>query len=144
MNFDSKYRSRLYANRKFQVRLNVCCFHCAHTSIQTSLRSKHYTFMRLVSINYILICNYLDPLGSTCSLQPTICATLAWAIRTLIEYRPLRAKTVYVYSDLPWQKRVTDDILIISSQWKPCIVIGINFEICMLVNLFCHGRSGWT
>ena len=43
-------------------------------------------------------------------------------------YRPLRAKTVYVHSDLPWQKRVTD-ILIISSQWKPCIVIGIYLKI---------------
>ena len=43
-------------------------------------------------------------------------------------YRPLRARTIYVHSDLPWQKRVTD-ILIISSQWKHCIVIGIYLEI---------------
>ena len=25
-----------------------------------------------------------------------------------LKYRPLRARTVYVHSDLPWQKRVTD------------------------------------
>ena len=29
---------------------------------------------------------------------------------------------------LPWQKRVTD-ILIISSQWKPCVAIGIYLEV---------------
>ena len=61
-----------------------------------------------------------------------------------VSYRPIRARTVYVHSDLPWQKKVTD-ILIISSQWKPCIVIGIYLIIIyMSVTLFCHGRAGWT
>ena len=44
---------------------------------------------------------------------------------------PLEPEPYYVHSDLPWQKRVTD-ILIISSQWKPCIVIGIYLEIINL------------
>ena len=58
-------------------------------------------------------------------------------------YRPLRVRTVYVHSDLLRRKRVID-ILIISSQWKPCImciVIGIYLEIIMSVTLFYHGGA---
>ena len=60
--------------------------------------------------------------------------------------RSLRARTIFVHSDLPWQKRVTD-ILIISSQWKPGIVIDIYIEIIniyMSVTLCSYSRAEWT
>ena len=63
-------------------------------------------------------------------------------INGLGPYRPIWATTVYVHSDLPWQKRVTN-ILIILSQWKPCIVIGIYLEIiCQLICFVMVGQNG--